>query len=117
MKRLVNGLGLGVGLALGSGVVYAFFISEAMRLVTVGVGAFVLAALTIGGTALLVNRQWTKALASQSHRTIHHHRYPTYGAPPMLGVEGNSAPSTMDLLPPALPAADHNETLDDEVVA
>ena len=80
MKRFVAWLALGLGLALGAGMVYAFYISEAMRLVTVGVGAFLLAMLTIGGTALMVNRQWTRALGSQSHRTVHNHRYPTYGS-------------------------------------
>ena len=80
MKRFVAWLALGLGLALGAGMVYAFYISEAMRLVTVGVGAFLLAMLTIGGTALMVNRQWTKALGAQSHRTTHNHRYPAYGS-------------------------------------
>jgi len=50
MKRLLTWFSLGFGLALGGGIVYAFYISEAMRLVTVGIGAFFLAALTIGGT-------------------------------------------------------------------
>jgi hypothetical protein len=113
--------GLGIGLVVGGGVVYAFYISEAMRLVTVGVGAFLLAALTIGGTALVVNRQWTKALGAQSHRTIHNHRYPTYGQPHPTTGEGFSPFQPQDLLPPLLPViqGEHEpgRDLDDEIVA
>ena len=114
MKRLLGWFGLGLGLAVGGGVVYAFYLSEAMRLVTVGIGAFLLAAVTIGGTALLVNRQWTRALGAQSHRTTHHHRYPSYPPPGMW-----DGPATPELLPPALGVEFEvgRGEVDDEVVA
>lgn len=116
MKRLISWFTLGLGLVVGGGLVYAFYLSEAMRLVTVGVGAFLLAALTIGGTALAVNRQWTNALGAQSHRTIHNHRYPSHnGSQPALGYQ------PVDLMPPALPSlsgqVESGGDLDDEVVA
>jgi hypothetical protein len=121
MKRFTLWVGLGLGLAVGSGVVYAFSISEAMRLVTVAVGAFLLAALTIGGTALVVNRQWTKALGTYSPRIIHQHRYPSYGSSQPTTVEGASFFQSPELLPPSLPPlddqADPSRDLDDEVVA
>ncbi len=121
MKRFVIWFGLGVGLTLGGGAVYAFSISEAMRLVTVGIGAFLLAALTIGGTALLVNRQWTKAMGAQSHRTTHNHRYPAYGSPQPRVWEGMVPLQETDMLPPALPTLDVDiqmgQNVDDEVVA
>lgn len=118
MKRLLTWFSLGLGLTLGSGVVYAFYISEAMRLVTVGIGAFLLAALTIGGTALIVNRQWTRALGTQSHRTTHNHRYPSYNFPPAARWDG-ALPMPPELLPPALGVELDlgRGDLDDEVVA
>lgn len=89
MNRFWSFLGLGFGLTLGGGLIYAFAVSEAFRLLAVGLTAFLLAALTIGGTALLVNRQWATALGRQ--RSTHHHRY-------QLGQP--SAPPAWDLLPP-----------------
>jgi hypothetical protein len=71
--KFTNVIGLGVGLALGGGLIYGFFISEALRLLVVGLGAFILAVITIGGTALLINRQWIRTL--EGHRTTHNHRY------------------------------------------
>ncbi len=121
MKRFVAWLALGLGLALGAGMVYAFYISEAIRLVTVGVGAFLLAMLTIGGTALMVNRQWTRALGSQSHRTVHNHRYPTYGSPQPAIWDGATPLQTPELWPPTPPAleggGENGPDIDDEVVA
>jgi hypothetical protein len=73
MNRFTNLVGLGLGLALGSGLIYGFFTSETLRLLTIGLGAFLLASITIGGTALLVNRQWTRALSTS--RSTHNHRY------------------------------------------
>ncbi len=96
MKRFMMVVGLGLGITLGGGIIYAFYVSEAARLIAVGVGAFLLAALTIGGTALAVNRQWTGALGS--HRTTHHHRYQL--SQPSVPW-GNLPPSTTsELLPP-----------------
>ena len=119
MKRLLTWFSLGLGLTLGGGVVYAFYISEAMRLVTVGIGAFLLAALTIGGTALIVNRQWTKALGAQSHRTTHNHRYPSYNLPSAAMWDGTLPMQPPELLPPALGVEFDlgRGDLDDEVVA
>jgi hypothetical protein len=73
MHRFTNLVGLGLGLALGSGLIYGFFTSETLRLLAIGLGAFLLASITIGGTALLVNRQWTHALGT--FRSTHNHRY------------------------------------------
>ncbi len=120
MKRITTLIGLGVGLALGGGLVYAFFTSEAARLLVVGLVAFVLAAFTIGGTALLVNRQWTRALGA--HRTTHNHRYRTQIQPPMWGEPMPRQQQPEGLLPGpgVLPAWDMVETQqreDDEVVA
>ncbi len=113
LKKFIIWLGLGLGLTLGGGLIYAFYVSEAMRLLAVGVLAFVLAAATIGGTALLVNRQWTKALGSQTHRTTHNHRYPPYNntLPP--------ARQWSEMLPPPLPTLEMEagQDIDDEVVA
>jgi hypothetical protein len=119
MKRLLTWFSLGLGLALGGGVAYAFYISEAMRLVTVGVGAFLLAAITIGGTALIVNRQWARALGSQSYRTTHNHRYPSYNFPPAAMWDGAPPLHPPELLPPALGVEFEpgRGDLDDEVVA
>ncbi len=95
MNRFWSFLGLGFGLTLGSGLIYAFAVSEAFRLLAVGLTAFLLAALTIGGTALLVNRQWATALGRQ--RSTHHHRYQLGqpSAPPVWEL-----PPPADLLPP-----------------
>ena len=119
MKRLLTWFSLGLGLTLGGGVVYALSISEAMRLVTVGIGAFLLAAMTIGGAALIVNRQWTKALGAQSHRTTHNHRYPSYNFPPAAMWDGKLPMPPSELLPPALGVEldPGRGDLDDEVVA
>jgi len=65
-----------------------------MRLVVVGLGGFILAAVTIGGTALLVNRQWAGAIGAG--RTTHHHRYQV-SSPPARSLPGREP---LDLLPP-----------------
>ncbi len=116
MKRFITLMGLGLGLALGAGIIYAFYASEAARLIAVGVGAFLLAAITIGGTALMVNRQWTNALGSQ--RATHHHRYQVQQPPSIWGTA--QAMQRPDLLPaPPLPdVLDINVDVEaDEVVA
>ena len=119
IKRFVVWFGLGVGLVIGGSLVYAFFISEMARLVMVGLGAFLLAAITIGGTALVVNRQWTNALGAQSHRTTHNHRYPPYPALPSQAWDGQSPWGQPDLLPPRLPVVEGEmrQSEEDEIVA
>ena len=119
MKRFLIWGGFAFGLALGAGLVYAFYLSEAMRLATVGVGAFVLAALTIGGTALAVNRQWAHTLQGQrSPHIIHNHRYPALNGEQAMGHE--RVWSTTDL-PPLVTGwsdqPDAGDDFDDEVVA
>ncbi len=94
MKRFITLFSLGLGLALGGGLIYAFYTSEAMRLVVVGLGGFLLAAVTIGGTALLVNRQWTGAVSAG--RNTHHHRYQVT-SPVAQALPGREP---VDLLPP-----------------
>ena len=117
IKRFVVWFGLGVGLVIGGSLVYALFISEMARLVMVGLGAFLLAAITIGGTALAVNRQWTKALGAQSHRTTHNHRYPSYPSLPSQAWDGQSPWGAHDLLPPRLPVEGSNPRPSDVVVS
>ena len=119
VKRFVLCFGLGVGLVIGGSLVYAFFISEMARLVLVGLGAFLLAAVTIGGTALAVNRQWTNALGAQTHRTTHNHRYPPYPALPSQTGDGQPSWGQPDLLPPRLPVVEGEmqQNEDDEIVA
>jgi hypothetical protein len=119
IKRFVVWFGLGVGLVIGGSLVYAFFISEMARLVMVGLGAFLLAAVTIGGTALAVNRQWTNALGAQTHRTTHNHRYPPYPALPSQTWDGHPPWGQPDLLPPRLPVVEGEmrQTEEDEIVA
>ena len=109
MNRFWGFFGLGLGIALGGGLLYAFVISETFRLLAVGLGAFLLAALTIGGTALLVNRQWANALGRQ--RTTHHHRYQLSHLPPPAQAWDPSPP---DLLPPLelnLPLSDEQDDI------
>ncbi len=118
MKRFVTLIGLGVGLTLGGSLVYAFFTSEAARLLVVGLGAFVLAAITIGGTALLVNRQWTRALGT--HKTTHNHRYRIQPQPAWDTMPHQQQPESLLPGPGVLPAWDMVERPqreDDEVVA
>ena len=62
---------LGIGLALGAGLVYALVTSEAMRLFA----AFLVGAVLIGLVVLLVNRQWTQALGMQRHQTQTNNRF------------------------------------------
>lgn len=120
MKRFINLMSLGLGLAIGSGLVYGFFASEAIRLLVVGLGAFLLAAVTIGSTALLVNRQWARLL--EGHKTSHHHSYhlesrPSWGWDPLPRQQ-----SSENLLPRPETLPVWNVTMqpqpeDDEVVA
>lgn len=71
----MRAIGVGIGLAIGAGLVYGFYSNEGVRLVVVGLGAFVLAVVVIGGTALVVNRQWMGLVGPDWGRTTHHHRY------------------------------------------
>jgi hypothetical protein len=109
MNRFWTFFGLGLGIAVGGGLLYAFVVSETFRLLAVGLGAFLLAALTIGGTALLVNRQWANTLGRQ--RTTHHHRYQLSQLPaPAQTWE----PPSPDLLPPLeldLPSPDEQNDI------
>ena len=102
MKRFMALVGIGMGLTIGGGLVYAFYTNEAVRLVTVGLAAFLLAVVTIGGTTLAVNRQWAGAVGSS--RTTHHHRYQMQ-SPPGAGelvIPGRNQPTNdwSALLPP-----------------
>ncbi len=119
MKRFMALVGIGIGLAVGSGLVYAFYTSEAVRLVTVGLAAFLLAAATIGGTTLAVNRQWAGAVGSS--RTTHHHRYqlpagPGPGAGRMVIPGQNQADGSGNGLLPPLTWEDQPASEADEVV-
>jgi len=100
MKRFLTIIALGIGLAVGGGLVYAFYTSEAVRLVVVGLAAFLLAAATIGGTTLAVNRQWAATVGAG--RTTHHHRYQMQSPPGNLVIPQNQAPphDWGHLLPP-----------------
>lgn len=69
----MKAIGFGFGLALAGALIYGFFISEAMRLLIVGLGAFLLAVVVIGGTALMVNKQWMRTLEGQ--KTTYNNRY------------------------------------------
>lgn len=125
--KFTNVTGLGAGLALGGGLIYGFFISEALRLLVVGLGAFILAVITIGGTALLINRQWIRVL--EGHRTTHNHRYevlPHFAGgiqaqPPGWDTIAGQQPEGLLPRPETLPmwnAADIQQySEDDEVVA
>lgn len=100
VKGCVNLIGLGFGLALGGGLVYALYISESARLIAMFLlGAFLLGG-TVLATALLINRQWIRGV---DHRTINNYRLqapPTY--PPVYPAAYPEAmPSRQeDLLPP-----------------
>ena len=118
MKRFLGIAGLGFGLALGGGLVYALHTSESTRLMVV----FLLGALVFGSavllTAMLVNRQWTRAIGQQ--RTTHNYRYQAPQIPP--AVFPSPEQRAPDLLPPpewpmftaTMPAP---QDVDDEVVA
>jgi hypothetical protein len=73
VKFFLSVVGLGVGLALGGGLLYGLFTSETARLVTM----FLLGAFLFGSTVLLttlfINRQWARVVGEQ--RTTHNHRY------------------------------------------
>lgn len=120
MKSFMGVVGLGFGLAVGGGLVYALYSSESARLLSM----FLLGAFLIGSTVLLtalfINRQWTKALGQS--RTSHHHRYQLQSTFPP-GWEVPTSQRSQDLLPPL---ADHAglwdsvampEDVDNEVVA
>ena len=60
--NLLRYTGLGFGLAIGGGLVYALFTSEMARLVIFGLFLFILGASIVGLALLVNNRQWTQAL-------------------------------------------------------
>lgn len=117
----MRAIGVGIGLAVGAGLVYGVYTSEAVRLVTVGVAAFVLAVVTIIATALVVNRQWLRVMEAAGRLGAGAGRYPV-SLPPVGG--GWNASRTVvpppewggELLPPVTvsspPAGE-----DEEVVA
>lgn len=122
MKSFAGITGLGFGLAVGGGLVYALYSSESARLLSMFLlGAFLFGS-TVLLTALFINRQWTKALGQS--RTSHHHRYQLQ--PTVLSgweTTPKGSQQSQDLLPPLA----HNsglwdsvampEDVDDEVVA
>ncbi len=122
MKSFMGVVGLGFGLAVGSGLVYALYSSESARLLSMFLlGAFLFGS-TVLLTALFINRQWTKALGQS--RTSHHHRYQLQSTfPPGWEVTPRGGQGAQDLLPPLADNAGlwdsvaMPEDIDDEVVA
>jgi hypothetical protein len=122
MRTFLGVGGLGFGLAVGGGLVYALYSSESARLLSMFLlGAFLFGS-TVLLTALFINRQWTKALGQS--RTTHHHRYQLQSTfPPGWETSPSNGQRTQDLLPPLAENARlwdsvvMPEDIDDEVVA
>ncbi|GEM_PF-2913299 len=122
MKLFLSVVGLGIGLALGGGILYGLFTSETARLVTMFLlGAFLFGS-TVLFTALFINRQWTQAVGEQ--RTTHHHRYQINHAqlPPTAWDNAPVQPQP-ELLPPLPDKAriwesmNVEESAEDEIIA
>jgi hypothetical protein len=58
----MKNLTLGLGLALGGGLVYSAITSPVVGLILLLVAGILGGAVVIGGTVLLVNHQWTRAI-------------------------------------------------------
>ena len=122
MKLFLSVAGLGIGLALGGGILYALSTSESARLVTMFLlGAFLFGS-TVLLTALFINRQWTRAIGEQ--RTTHHHRY-QINHPQLSPPAWDNAPvqPPPELLPPLPDRAgiwesmNVEENAEDEIIA
>ncbi len=122
MKLFLSVVGLGIGLALGGGALYALYTNETARLVTMFLlGAFLFGS-TVLLTALFINRQWTRAIGEQ--RTTHNHRYQiNRSSLPSPAWDNSPVHPQSELLPP-LPdkakiweAVNVEESAEDEIIA
>lgn len=97
---------LGVGLALGSGLVYALFTSEVARILFLVLLAFLLGGAIIGIVVLVINRQWTQALGTRRSQTTN--RYELL-SPPSYPPAQYPAQSQFFYNPDSLPMIDGGE--------
>ena len=122
MKLFLSVVGLGIGLALGGGALYALYSSETARLVTMFLlGAFLFGS-TVLLTALFINRQWARAVGEQ--RTTHNHRYQiNHSQLPSSAWDNSPVQPQPELLPPLPDKArvwepmNVEESEEDEIIA
>jgi hypothetical protein len=98
LRSIAIAIGVGFGLTLGGGFVYALFIDQTTRYVTIGIALFVLGSL-ITGTLLSANNYLTiRALSPRQEKTSYHFTAPRAPAAPYSG-------SGWEVMPGAHPAA------------
>jgi hypothetical protein len=88
LKSLAIAIGVGFGLTLGGGFVYALFMDQTTRYVTLGIALFVLGCL-ITGTLLSANNYLTiRALSPRQEKTSYHFTAPRVPPAPPYGGPG-----------------------------
>jgi hypothetical protein len=92
-------MGLGFGVAIGGGFVYALFTDATTRYVTIGITLFILGVI-ITGTLLVVNNFFTlRAMSPRQEKTAYHFAAPRTLPPPYSGPGWEVLPGAH---PPAL---------------
>lgn len=101
------------GLVIGGALVYGVVTNEAVRLLAVGLGGFLLAAVFIGGPMLYVNRQWLNSLGGS--KMTNNYRVALQGL--QQGQPQQYLPQADNLLPPMPQVVEMPQRQEDEVVA
>ncbi len=97
MRRFLTMIGLGLGLALGGGLVYSLITNETARLFTIAITMFILGATIVGVCIVAGNYLMVRAFTGRQDRTTINYRPPSV-VPPRAEV----FPPWSS--PPALPA-------------
>lgn len=87
MRGFLSLIGLGMGLALGGGMVYVLSTNEALAMAFLMIGMFLLGCTIFGLFAFLLNRQWARSVFGTPGQVTNNYRViqPTQPLPPIYG--------------------------------